>query len=165
MSDVPQPEKLMNTEELAKAMPKDKMWEHRNDPVFLPFDRRHILSAKSPFKGHWLRFTEGPVDSKLLNIQLLSYISDYALLMAALGPHGFFEKRRQLKNIASIDHAMWFHDPELKVDDWLYYETESPWTGNARGLSNGSFFTRDGKLVATAMQEGLIRLKSDEAET
>ena len=164
MSEVPQPEKLLNTEDLAKAMPKEKMWEHRNDPAFLPFDRRHIISAKSPFKGHWLRFKEGPVESKRINTQLLAYISDYALLMAALGPHGFFEKRRKLQNIASIDHAMWFHEPNIKVDEWLYYETVSPWSGNARGLSNGAFYTRDGKLVATAMQEGLIRMKPEELE-
>ena len=58
--------------------------------------------------------------------------------------------------IASLDHALWFHG-NLRVNDWLLYAMDSPWAGNARGLALGKIFTRDGRLVASVAQEGLIR--------
>ena len=59
---------------------------------------------------------------------------------------------------ASLDHAVWFHD-DVRMDDWLLYSTDSPWSGGARGFNRGQLFTRDGKLVASTAQEGLIRLR------
>ena len=161
MADVTPPEDLMNMEQLQQLTPDDKMWKNRNDAVFLPFDRRHIFTEDNPFAGQWIRFKQGPVKDANTNTQLLGYISDYALLMAAFAPHGFFKNRHLLQNVASIDHAMWFHEPNVKIDNWLFYQTKSPWSGNARGLAQGSFYTREGTLVASVMQEGLIRLKPD----
>ena len=60
---------------------------------------------------------------------------------------------------ASLDHALWIHD-DVKLDDWLLYTMESPWTGGGRGLTRGAFHTREGRLVASTAQEGLIRLRA-----
>lgn len=59
--------------------------------------------------------------------------------------------------VASLDHAMWFHQP-VRADEWLLYQQDSPFSGGARGFNRGSFYTRSGKLIASAAQEGLIRL-------
>ena len=79
------------------------------------------------------------------------------LLSTALLPHRLAIADRRLQ-IASLDHAVWFHAP-FRADDWLCYQQESPWAGNARALCRGSLFDRVGTLVATVMQEGLIRLR------
>ncbi|MDA1381755.1 thioesterase family protein [Plesiomonas shigelloides subsp. oncorhynchi] len=86
---------------------------------------------------------------------LLAYASDFNFLPTALQPHGkgFLEADMQ---VATLDHSMWFHRP-FRMDDWLLYAVESPSASGARGLVRGRFFTRDGKLIATTVQEGLIR--------
>ena len=85
----------------------------------------------------------------------LSYVSDYNLLATALLPH-----RQRLNNskvfLASLDHAMWFHRP-FRFDDWLLYSMQSPSAGSARGFALGDIYTRQGELVASVAQEGLIR--------
>jgi acyl-CoA thioesterase-2 len=86
----------------------------------------------------------------------LAYVSDYNLLDAALRPHGVPFMRLQL---ASIDHAMWFHR-SCRVDDWLLYAVDSPSASGSRGFSRGSIYTRDGLLIASTAQEGLMRLRS-----
>ena len=77
------------------------------------------------------------------------------LVLTALYPHGqsYWNPRMQ---VASLDHAMWYHR-DFRMDDWLLYAMESPNAGNARGLNNGRIYTRSGKLVASVAQEGLIR--------
>jgi acyl-CoA thioesterase-2 len=82
-------------------------------------------------------------------------VSDFNLLDTALMPHGLSMSARNLV-VASIDHAMWFHR-SVRVDDWLLYSTDSPSASGARGFSRGSVFSRDGRLVASAAQEGLLR--------
>ena len=62
--------------------------------------------------------------------------------------------------VASLDHAIWFHD-EVRMDDWLLYSMDSPWAGGGRGFARGSIFTRDGRLVASVAQEGLTRVRHD----
>lgn len=86
---------------------------------------------------------------------LLAYASDFHFLATALQPHGVgvFAGKMQL---ASIDHAMWFHRP-FRMDEWLLYSVESPTSSASRGLVQGRFFTQDGKLVASTVQEGLMR--------
>jgi acyl-CoA thioesterase-2 len=79
------------------------------------------------------------------------------LLAAALLPHRLMFGNPRLQ-MASLDHAVWFHAP-FRADDWLCYQQESPWAGNARALCRGSLFDRAGTLVATVMQEGLIRVR------
>jgi acyl-CoA thioesterase-2 len=86
---------------------------------------------------------------------VLAYASDLSLLDAALVPHGrtVFEKSIMA---ASLDHALWFHRP-FKADDWLLYAQDSPSAGGARGFARGLIFARDGTLVASVAQEGLLR--------
>ena len=103
----------------------------------------------------WLR-TRGPLPDDLPTHQaVLAYASDLALLQAALLPHGKSVFDRDLQ-VASLDHALWFHRP-FRADDWLLYTQESPTAAGARGFCRGEIFTRDGALVASAAQEGLMR--------
>lgn len=106
----------------------------------------------------WLRI-RGPLpDDQPLHTALLAYLSDMTLLNTALLIHGrtIFDPAIQ---VASLDHALWIHDP-LRVDDWLLYAQESPVAAHARALTRGQIFTRAGHLVASVAQEGLIRLRS-----
>ena len=86
---------------------------------------------------------------------MLAYASDLTLLDAALIPHGrtLFDKGMMA---ASLDHALWLHRP-FRADDWLLYAQDSPNMTGARGFSRGLIFTRDGTLVASVAQEGLVR--------
>ena len=89
---------------------------------------------------------------------MLSYASDMALLGTAMLPHGKSWLTDKMQT-ASLDHAVWLHEP-FRADDWLLYATDSPWSGHARGFNRGRIFTCDGRLVASTAQEGLIRLRS-----
>jgi acyl-CoA thioesterase-2 len=97
-------------------------------------------------------------DDEALHRCLLAYVSDFHLLDTALKPHGISMISPKLV-IASVDHAMWFHR-SVRVDDWLLYAVDSPSASGARGFTRGSVFARDGRLVASAAQEGLIRVTS-----
>jgi acyl-CoA thioesterase-2 len=101
----------------------------------------------------WFRVVGSLPDDQALHRCLLTYVSDYHLLATATMPHGvnFLELQ-----VASIDHAIWFHR-DLRVDDWLLYAMESPSASGARGFSRGAIYARDGRLVASVAQEGLIR--------
>jgi len=101
----------------------------------------------------WLRANERLPDSSVLHKCVLAYMSDLTLLHAGLVPHRFDIERTMR---ASLDHAMWFHRP-FRADEWLLYDQVSPSAGGARGLSIGRLFDAGGSLVATAVQEGLIR--------
>lgn len=127
-----------------------------------PFEFRHVeavdftQSKKSePIKHIWIRAVDALPDDQTLHKNLLTYVSDYELLGTATLPHGLLFGRDQVI-MASLDHALWFHR-EVKVDDWLLYATDSPNSSGARGLARGQFFTEDGVLVASTMQEGLMR--------
>ena len=98
-------------------------------------------------------------DPQYINKFLLAYASDFNLLTTSMQPHGVsvFQKFMQ---VASLDHALWFH-ANLRMDDWLLYAMDSPWAGNARGFSRASIFNRAGQLVASVAQEGLTRLRED----
>jgi acyl-CoA thioesterase-2 len=88
---------------------------------------------------------------------MLAYASDFGLVGTSLYPHGhtFWESSMQ---VASLDHAMWFHQA-FRMDEWLLYVMESPVASKSRGLAHGHIFTREGKLVASTTQEGLIRYR------
>jgi acyl-CoA thioesterase II len=107
----------------------------------------------------WFRATAPLPDDASVHRAVLAYASDMSLLDAALVPHGrtVFEKDIQA---ASLDHALWFHRP-FKADDWLLYAQDSPSMTNAKGFSRGQIFTREGVLVASVAQEGLLRLKKE----
>ena len=89
----------------------------------------------------------------------MAYASDMALLGTGNRPHGVSWMTGELMS-ASLDHAMWFHRP-AKLDEWLLYTQDSPNASGSRGFNRGSIFTRDGRLVASTAQGGLIRLRPD----
>ncbi|RVQ65979.1 acyl-CoA thioesterase II [Croceicoccus ponticola] len=105
---------------------------------------------------YWFRLTAPLPDDPAIHRLALAYISDYGLLSTAL-----FRRALRMQfhaaRIASLDHALWFHD-DFRADDWLVFVTDSPWLGHGRALTRGQFFTRDGRLVASAAQEGMIRM-------
>jgi acyl-CoA thioesterase II len=128
-----------------------------------PFEFRPVLplelvrSVKSPpLKYVWFRAVDKLPDDEALHRCLLAYASDWHLLDTALKPHAVSMATGKL-TVASIDHAMWFHR-SVKVDDWLLYAIDSPSASGARGFTRGSIFARDGRLVASVSQEGLIRV-------
>jgi acyl-CoA thioesterase-2 len=107
----------------------------------------------------WLRAVGALPDDEMLHRRLLAYVSDFFLLDTANLPHGNSPLRPGVI-MATIDHAMWFHRT-LRVDDWLLYDMESPSASGARGFARARVFARDGRLVASAAQEGLIRPRKD----
>ena len=167
MPDVPLPESLPDVEShyrgIADQLPaavrrileQKRPFEFR--PVQPPDPLRQAKSA--PLKHIWFRAVDGLPDDEALHRCLLAYVSDFHLLDTALKPHGISMISPQL-TIASIDHAMWFHR-SVRVDDWLLYSIDSPSASGARGFTRGSVFSRDGRLVASAAQEGLIRVREE----
>ena len=111
--------------------------------------------AMPPVKYVWFRAIDKIPDDAAAHRYMLAYASDFYVASTALYPHGksFWSADMQ---VASLDHSMWFHR-EFRMDDWLLYVMKSPSAGNARGLSIGSIYTRDGALVASVAQEGLLR--------
>jgi len=98
-------------------------------------------------------------DDPGLHRHLLAYVSDYELLGTATFPHELDFLKRPVQ-MASLDHALWFHRP-VRVDDWLLYACDSPSNAEGRGFARGQIFSRDGCLVASVAQEGVIRPLDD----
>lgn len=111
--------------------------------------------ALAPYSQFWMRAIAALPDDPILHCAALAYASDIGLMATSTLPHPTSIMSPKLMP-ASIDHAMWFH-ADFRVDDWLLYSTDSPWAGGARGLNRGLIYNREGKLVASTMQEGLIR--------
>ena len=111
-----------------------------------------------PVKHVWIRAVDELPDEPSLHQNLLAYVSDYELLGTSTLPHAL-PFGQGLVQMASLDHALWFHR-DLRVDQWLLYSFDSPNASGARGFARGQFFTADGCLVASAAQEGLVRLLS-----
>ena len=161
MPAAPPPESLRDLAvveaEVIERMPHKVSGYFRNQR---PFEFRavrpedYLTREKRPAsKLVWFRVIGELPDDQSLHRCLLTYVSDYHLLATATMPHGvnFLELQ-----VASIDHAIWFHR-DVRVDDWMLYAIESPSASGARGFSRGSIYARDGALVATVAQEGLIR--------
>ncbi|MFK8162171.1 MAG: acyl-CoA thioesterase II, partial [Lewinella sp.] len=109
-----------------------------------------------PVRNVWFRAKgEIPSDARREHELVLAYASDYNLLTTALFPHGKAIDHRNLQ-IASLDHAMWFHRP-FRADEWLLYSIDSPSASGARGFTRGHIWDTEGKLVASVVQEGLMR--------
>ncbi len=117
-------------------------------------------SEKKPPRAHsWFKTAAPLPDDAALHRAVMAYASDYTLLGTSALPHGLSWARGELKG-ASLDHALWFHRRALedwRADDWLLYATDSPWSGGGRGFNRGRIFTRDGRLVASVAQEGVVR--------
>lgn len=123
-----------------------------------PVDDPIAPSPVPPTKRYWFK-AAGPLpDDPAVHRNLLAYLSDSDFLITALQPHGVTWLTPGLQS-ASLDHAMWFHRP-FRIDDWLLYDIHSPAARGARGLVRGSFYNQAGELVASAMQEGLMRQHS-----
>jgi acyl-CoA thioesterase-2 len=109
--------------------------------------------------GHsrvWMRADGALPDDRLLHVCMVAFASDLTLLGTVLERHGVYWGPTVTG--ASLDHAMWFHRP-FRADEWLLYDCASPTASGARGLATGRFFSRDGHLVATVVQEGLLRVE------
>ncbi|EYF03327.1 acyl-CoA thioesterase II [Chondromyces apiculatus] len=113
---------------------------------------------RPPTRSAWLRAAARLPDDPGLHRYLLLYASDYAFITTALRPHGVTWLSPGMQ-VASLDHAMWFHRP-FRVDEWLLHVFESPTAHGARGLARGRVFTQDGRLIASTVQEGLIRQRA-----
>jgi len=124
-----------------------------------PVDPLDMLAPepRPPYNRTWMRAHGALPDDPLIHQALLAYASDFSLLLVAMRPHGLTFMQPQVQCV-SLDHAMWFHR-DFRFDDWLLYETDSPSATGARGFCRGNLFSRDGRLVASVAQEGLIRLR------
>ena len=113
--------------------------------------------VREPVLQAWMK-TTGPVpDNRGLHQSLLAYMSDAFLIDVCLIAHGRHFAGTDFQ-VASLDHALWFHE-DFRADEWLLHTVEAKQIGGGRGLAHGSFFTRQGKLVATTMQQGLMRFR------
>ena len=164
MPQVPGPEGLADVRELPPAVLEkvpEKMRRflmHERPFEFRPVEPIHVISPprSAPARHIWVKTVDRLPDDADLHRNVLAYVSDYQLVSTATLPHGihFAEGNVQL---ASLDHAMWFHRP-FRADEWLLYAMESPNASGARGLALGKFFTPDGALVASTAQEGVVRI-------
>lgn len=163
MPDVKKPGELKSEDEL-RAMAKDHIPKEfqkqfaRPRPIELkPVDPRQMISPMKtePKKHMWMRARGKVGHDVALQQCLLAYASDMGILDTATKPHGvnWFTGGVQM---ASLDHAMWFHEP-FNIEEWLLYAMDSPSASGARGFNRGEIFTEQGKLVASVVQEGLIR--------
>jgi acyl-CoA thioesterase-2 len=164
MPEVPKPEDIepspgVPDAVLASLPIKVQRWLSRMGP----FEFRHVYPRdelnppkRPPYQQVWFRLSERVGDDPQLHRALLAYASDFHLLGTATFPHGisYYQPNVQM---ASLDHALWFHRP-FRADEWLLYSIDSPTAQGARGLARGLVFDRDGRLVASSAQEGLIRV-------
>jgi acyl-CoA thioesterase II len=160
MPSAPDPESLATWAERMSARveamsPEMREWFLRPRPIELRYVDPPMENREDPRQLIWIRAAGRLPDSPLLHQCVAAYASDLTLLDTATLPHGIYwnDPRYQM---ASLDHAMWFHR-SFRADDWLLYAQEAPSASGARGLSTGHLFTRSGDLAVTVVQEGLIR--------
>ena len=154
MPDVPPPDDLLSDEELRASRRHSR---HPRPVEFRPVEDIDFSSTTkaAPYRHIWLKAKGKLPDDVRLHHELLAYTVDYHLLGTATLPHQDAVSIRDLF-MASLDHAMWFHR-DFRMDEWLLYAMDSPSSSNARGFSRGNLFTRDGVLIASVVQEGLMR--------
>ena len=163
MPEVPPPESLPSEAELKACLidrvpPQVKAYWERERPLEIrPVDLSRYLTPGNhdPSQQVWIRATGELSNEQSLHQCVLAYASDFTLLDTALIAHGRFVFDPKLI-LASLDHALWFHR-KLRADEWLLYAQDSPISGGGRAFCRGMLFTRDGKLVASTAQEGLLR--------
>ncbi|MDN3680440.1 acyl-CoA thioesterase II [Vibrio tapetis subsp. quintayensis] len=163
MPNVPGPENFASESELAAKISD-----------YLPEQLRSIFCGEKPIQVRpvtvinplkpekaeptqylWIKANGEVPDNQLIHQYLLAYASDWGFLVTALHPHGVTLLTPKFQ-VATIDHSMWFHRP-FKMDEWLLYSIESPTASSGRGLVRGELFAQDGTMVASAIQEGVMR--------
>ncbi len=159
-TDVPAPEDVADFKtrwaDFAEMMGEEY---HRDRPIdtrncdWWPGQRKEVLP---PRQRVWLRADGVLPDDPVLHACIVTYASDMTVLDTATLPHALGAMEEKLF-MASLDHAMWFHRP-FRADEWLLYDQDSPTAAGARGLSRGLMYTRDGQLVVSVVQEGLLRI-------
>lgn len=164
---VPRPEALEPLRDrLADTDPRQSFWvmtrmpfdiRYATDPPWLVAAAGGIPEPDDSRRAQvWFKVEGELPDDPLLHVCVLAYMSDLTLLDAVLATHAVVPGVDKVQ-MASLDHAMWFHRP-IKLDDWVLYDTSSPTASGGRGLGAGHFFAADGAMLATAVQEGLIRV-------
>ena len=162
--EVPPPEELISEEELKRQFmehakePIKRYWRRERPIETRPVSLAHYVSRQKlePMQNVWFRATGPLPDDTAIHKCVLAYASDMMLLDTSLFPHGRLLFDRDLQ-VASLDHAMWFHRP-FRADEWLLYAQDSPSASGSRGFARGAIFSREGVLVASVAQEGLIRV-------
>ncbi|MGK0248504.1 MAG: acyl-CoA thioesterase-2 [Oleispira sp.] len=163
MPEVKGPDGLLSQLELSRMF-KDKFPEKVRDiytsdkPIEMrAIDPINIFAPKKqqPIKYVWMKADAPLMDDPMVHASVLTYATDFNLIGTALMPHGvsFAQKGMQ---VASLDHAIWFHRP-VKMDEWLLYSLDSPSASSGRGYCRGQIYNQQGELVASVAQEGLIR--------
>jgi len=164
MPNVLPPENLVSDQKLAEIYADKipliaKTFLARPRPIeFRPVEKNYVITneRQEPVRHVWMKAKGEMPDDSNIHKMVLAYASDYNLLTTAMKPHSL---NFQNVILASLDHAMWFHR-EFRMDEWLLYALESPSSSNARGFTRGSVFNQAGELVASVVQEGLIRERS-----
>ena len=165
MPEVPPPEALKTERQIREEMVDEipEKWRRhllRARPIDIrPVDARSWFrpEKREPRQQSWFRLCAPIGDDPAMHRAVLAYASDMALLGTGTLPHGVNWMTHNLQT-ASLDHAVWLHEP-FRADEWLLYDCDSPWAGHARGFNRGRIFARDGRLVASTAQEGLMRLR------
>jgi len=166
MPDVASPETLLSEAEIETRYgdllpPAARLWSNSNQhPIetrFADISRFLDWKQRPPMQYIWFRAAGTLPDDPAIHRTVLAYMSDLTLLDTAFVAHGraIFDAGLQ---VASLDHALWFHRP-FRADEWLLYAQDSPNTSGGRGLTRGLIYSRAGTLVASVAQEGLIRLR------
>ena len=168
MPDVPPPEEVRPEldiirdradeipERLRSVMTQDRPLDFRPVEGENPYE----TTVRPPRRALWVK-TAGPLDDDPLHHRaVLAYASDYGLIVSALRPHGRSVRDPSMM-VASLDHSIWFHR-DFRVDEWLLYVIDAPVSAGGRGFARGTYFTRDGRLVASVAQEGLIRVRRED---
>jgi len=162
---VPPPEECLTRFELAQKF-KDSVSPRSLEFAARPFaidlrrtEPENIFAPAvgAPHRAAWIKLNDTLPQDYALHAHILAYASDLTILETALRPHGIslFDPKLQ---VASLDHAMWFHRP-FRIDDWLLYVQDSPASAHGRGFGRGSLYNRAGELVVSVAQEGLMRMR------
>ncbi|KAI8072737.1 HotDog domain-containing protein [Gongronella butleri] len=180
-SDLPEPESILTVDEriqnsmanLSEEGQSVKGFLERNLENVKPIDYREVpvddglyteffkeSIAATPKQMQWIKAVERiESDDPKVHAAILAYTSDWRLLATSCYANGLTVPSSKIGMMASLDHTIWYHEP-CRVDDWLLYDMHSPRSGDGRGLAFGRVYTRDGRLVMTTAQEGIVRLNS-----
>ena len=164
MPDIPGPDDLQTEDEIRQVQSKN--WPKEFQDSFSgssaiqvkPIEPIDLLNPKpaEPAQRCWMRCGDKLPDDPRIHQCVLAYLSDWSLLDTATRPHAVSFMQDNVQ-VASLDHAMWFHRP-FRADEWLLYDQDSPSASGARGFNRGLIYNQSGELVASTTQEGLVRI-------